>query len=128
MKTMKLEIGPGTVVDVPCFCGMPIVGQVQPHHSLIITDEYGYAKLVIEKKHFPGTKPLMEAVYEKHRDWFNCGDKCCLTIYGVGAGGRVVFGCAVFEGDPTATNPLERRQHLLVEPRKRVCPWDKSDD
>lgn len=123
MKT--IELNDGTVVKVPTFCDLPIVGlgAIPGHNSLILTNEYGYARRIVTHHHFSGTGSLLSKAYKLRPDYFCPGDKGCLTVYGVGTGGLVVFGCAVYSGNIYSQNIVEQEKHLYIELKSIVSPW-----
>jgi hypothetical protein len=117
MKTMKFAIDEnGTTVDVPCFCGLPVVGEapIPKYQGLILANWDGCALRVITRSMYPGAKGLLESVFECHPEWFEPRDKGAFPVYGWNSGG-IIFACGVYQEFPESQSALERVKHFLVK-------------
>jgi hypothetical protein len=112
---MKLKIAKDTVLEVPSFCQLPVVGELKGCAFLILANWEGNAYRVITKTQLPGKDNLLETAYKRHPGWFLPQDKDAFPVYGCDRYGKVIFGCVEYEGDPRSENPLERGRHFFVK-------------
>ncbi|RDJ34938.1 MAG: hypothetical protein DWQ19_08880 [Crenarchaeota archaeon] len=132
MNTVAVNIG-GTMVQVPSFCGIPVLGHKGFNDlgcvGFIRTNWEGEAIQVITRLCLPGKRPILELAYKKYPDWFEPMDKGAFPIYGfVGNLGQVKFGIVLCQGSPGVKNPLERHKHFYVKECKSVNGFNHYED
>tara|TARA_Y100000034_G_C6902213_1_gene417527 strand:+ start:2864 stop:3268 length:405 start_codon:yes stop_codon:yes gene_type:complete len=93
---------------------LPLVGdtQIRPMSQIteravhcLVTNWDGDAERV-----FVNTKP-----HQLDQSWFTPNDKGSLSVFGLDAEGKVIFGMARYKGDPRAEDALDREDHYFIK-------------